>query len=526
MSHRPRRRMRLAAALAVCALALSACTADDSPAGGQSAPEGAAQGMDEFYAQELDWGSCEDSGGISGFFGGDDQQCAQLTVPVDYSDPEGETTTVAMARLPSTGDAPEGALVVNPGGPGGSGVDLISQSGPLFGDDLREGYDIVSFDPRGVSRSDEIQCFDDDAALDAWRSQPSLMGQDITAEDLREEYRELGEGCAEHSGPVLEHMDTASVAKDLDVMRAALGQDRTDYLGFSYGTRIGAEYARQFPARVGRFVLDGAVDPQASNSEVAMGQAVGFESALRDFMEDCTQNSADCFTDGSADDGMEEVQQILARSADEEITGPDGRRVTPVQVAEGIITPLYSTATYPRLNQALRDASDGDYDALQELSDLNHGRQEDGTYHGNSTVAFSAVNCLDSTDDSVTDQDMAAQQQELTERAPTFGPYLGYAEAACQGWPYGPVEEDPDEPAEYSGDSEILVVGGTEDPATPYAWSEALTEQLGRATLLTREGMGHVSYSSGNGCIVEAVDAYLLEGILPEEGTVCRDAGI
>ena len=186
MSHRPRR-LRLAAATAVLALALSACAGDDSSSGGQSAPDGAAAGMDEFYGQELDWGSCEDSGGISGFFGGDDQECAQLTVPVDYSDPEGETTTVSMARLPSTGDAPEGALIVNPGGPGGSGVDLIAQSGPLFGDELREGYDIVSFDPRGVSRSDEIQCFEDDADLDAWRSQASLVGQDITAEELREE---------------------------------------------------------------------------------------------------------------------------------------------------------------------------------------------------------------------------------------------------------------------------------------------------------------------------------------------------
>lgn len=525
MSHRPRR-LRLAAAAAVCALALSACGAEDSPSVNRSAPQGAAPGMDDFYGQELDWGSCEGSGGIAGFFGGDDQQCAELTVPVDYSDPEGETTTVSMARLPSTGEASQGGLIVNPGGPGGSGVDLIAQSGPLFGDDLREGYDIVSFDPRGVSRSDEIRCFDDDAGIDAWRSQASLVGEDITAEELRQEYRELGRGCAEHSGPVLEHMDTASVAQDMDVMRAALGQERTDYLGFSYGTRIGAEYARQFPDRVGRFVLDAAVDPQASQSEVAMGQAVGFESALRDFMEDCTQNSADCFTDGSVDDGMAEVQRILARSADEEITGPDGRRVTPVQVAEGLITPLYSTATYPRLNQALKDAADGDYDALQELSDLNHGRQEDGTYRGNSTVAFSAVTCLDSADETVTDQDMAAQQEQLEQRAPTFGPYLGYSQAACQGWPYGPVEEDQDEPAAYSGDAEILVVGGTEDPATPYAWSQAMTEQLGRATLLTREGKGHVSYSSGNGCIVEAVDAYLLEGQLPEEGTVCKDPGV
>ncbi|WP_144794427.1 alpha/beta hydrolase [Kocuria palustris] len=520
-SARPRRRARLAALAAVAALGLGACTGGEGPREAD-VPEGAAAGMDRYYGQQLDWGACEGSGGLSGLLGGDgDQECAELTVPVDYADPEGGTTTVALSRLASEGEAAEGALVVNPGGPGGSGVDLIAGAGGLFGEELRGAYDIVSFDPRGVSRSDGIECFADDAERDAWRSLPAFDPQQRSVDDLRGEYRDLGRDCAQRSGPVLEHMDTASVARDMDVLRAVLGQDRTDYLGFSYGTHIGAEYARQFPDRVGRFVLDAAVDPQVSNSDVSLAQAEGFENALRDFLEHCTADSPECFAEGSVEDGFEEVRRILARSADEEITGADGRRVTPVQVAEGIITPLYSTATYSTLDEALRKASDGDYAALQELSDANHGRRPDGSYHGNSTTSFTAVNCLDSTDESLTDEELAAQQEVLTERAPTFGPYLGYSEAACQGWPFGPAGRD--EPAEYTGDAEILVVGGTEDPATPYAWSEALTEQLGSARLLTREGMGHVSYSSGNGCIVEAVDGFLVDGSLPEEGAVCRD---
>lgn len=518
----PRRGMRLAAVVAVGVLALSACSAQRDPrhSGG---PGTVPVDMSEYYDQQLDWGACDDSGGLGGFFSRAEQECAELTVPVSYADADGETTTLALSRLPSEGDASEGALILNPGGPGGSGVDLIAGAEPLFSEDMRRAYDIVSFDPRGVSRSDGIQCFEDDAARDAWRSMPAFDPQEQPVDELRAQHRDLGEGCAERSGPVLEHMGTADVARDLDILREALGQERTDYLGFSYGTQIGEAYARQFPERVGRFVLDAAVDPQATTSEVSLAHAEGFEAALREFMENCTRESPDCFEDGSVDDGMAAVQRILARSAEEEITGPDGRRVTPVQVAEGIITPLYSTAGYPVLEEALQDAADGDYAALQGLSDANHGRQPDGSYHGNSTTSFIAVNCLDSTDESVTDQDMAAEQEVLTERAPTFGPYLGYGEAACQGWPYGPAPQP--ESVAYRG-PEILVVGATEDPATPYAWSQALTQQLGRARLLTREGTGHVSYSSGNGCIVEAVDAYLLEGTMPAEGTVCEDVQI
>lgn len=517
---RARRPLALAAMTTAGALVLTACGAGPSTDSGQ-APEGADPALVAFYEQELDWSACE-GGGLGGLLGGGELECAQLDVPVDYADPGGETTEVAMSRLASGGDASEGALLVNPGGPGASGVDLMGSAEQIFAEPVREGYDIVSFDPRGVSRSDGIQCLDD-TELDAWRSQPAFDPQGQPADELRQEYRALGESCAEGSGPVLEHMDTESVARDLDVMRAALGQERTDYLGFSYGTHIGTEYAGLFPDRVGRFVLDAGVDPTLGAHEIALGQARGFEESMRRFLEDCVTSQDQCFTDGSVEEGLSEVQEILARTEQEELTGDDGRRVSAVQAAEGMIAPLYTTATYSILNEALRDAGDGDYTALQELSDTNHGRQSDGTYRGNSTEAFTAVNCLDGTDRTATDEDLRRDQQELTEQAPTFGPYLGYTEAACQDWPYEPAE---DATAAYTGEAQILVVGATQDPATPYAWSRALTEQLGAARLLTRDGLGHVSYTSGNGCIVEAVDEYLLEGALPEEGTVCPDASL
>lgn len=520
------RRARLPAALtalaAVGALALTACGSQPST-GSAQAPDGADPALAALYEQELEWGDCEGGGGgLGGLLGGGDLECAQLSVPVDYAQPAGETTEVALSRLASSGDASQGALLVNPGGPGASGVDLMGAAEQVFADPVREAYDIVSFDPRGVARSDGIECLDDEQ-MDAWRSQAAVDPQGQPADDLRQEYRELGESCAEDSGPVLEHMGTGSVARDLDLMRAALGQERTDYLGFSYGTHIGAEYAGLFPERVGRFVLDAGVDPTLSTHEIALGQARGFDESMRRFMEDCVTSQEQCFTDGSVEQGLTEVREILARTEREELTGDGGRRVSAVQAAEGMIAPLYTTATYSILNEALRDADDGDYAALQELSDANHGRQSDGTYRGNSTEAFTAVSCLDTTDETATDEDMARDQRELSEQAPTFGPYLGYTEAACQGWPYGPADE---QTGSYTGETEILVVGATQDPATPYAWSEALTEQLGAARLLTRDGLGHVSYTSGNGCIVESVDAYLLEGALPEEDTVCPDVGL
>lgn len=517
---RTRRPLALAAMTTAGALVLTACGAGPSTDSGQ-APEGAEPALVAFYEQELDWSACE-GGGLGGLLGGGDLECAQLSVPVDYADPGGESTEVAMSRLASGGDAAEGALLVNPGGPGASGVDLMGAAEQIFAEPVREAYDIVSFDPRGVSRSDGIQCLDD-TEMDAWRSQPAFDPQEQPADELRQEYREFGESCAEASGPVLEHMDTQSVARDLDVMRAALGQEHTDYLGFSYGTHIGAEYAGLFPDRVGRFVLDAGVDPTLGTHEIALGQARGFEESMRRFLEDCVTSQDQCFTEGSVEEGLSEVQEILARTEQEELTGDDGRRVSAVQAAEGMIAPLYTTATYSILNEALRDAGDGDYTALQELSDTNHGRQSDGTYRGNSTEAFTAVNCLDATERTATDEDLRRDQRELTEQAPTFGPYLGYSEAACQGWPYESVD---DATAAYTGEAQILVVGATQDPATPYAWSRALTEQLGAARLLTRDGLGHVSYTSGNGCIVEATDAYLLEGTLPEEGTVCPDVSL
>lgn len=501
-----------AGAVVAAATLLAGCSGQDTSSGGEQAVEGTDATLSSFYEQEVTWGDCEDVGN------GTDIECADVTVPVDYAEPDAETTTVVMARVKSSSDDPRGSLIMNPGGPGGSGVDLLQAAGAYFDDSLSQEYDLVSFDPRGVFRSDGIQCLDD-AELDEWREEAAFDPEGEPAEQIRQEYRTVGEACQDKSGPVFKHMDTESAARDMDVMRAVLGDTQMTYLGFSYGTQLGSTYAQLFPDRVGRFVLDGAVDPSADTTDVALAQVGSFEESLREFVRDCTETNNMCFTDGSVEDGMAEIQRILAGTEDGDVTTEDGRTVSTVSAVEGVLIPLYSPTTYGTLNQALREAQDGDYSGLLALSDTNHGRTPDGSYRGNSTFAFSAVNCLDLDSRDVTDQEMSAAQDELTQQAPTFGRYLGYTEAACQEWPVEPRHSP--EPVEYDGDAQILVIGTTHDPATPYHWAEALTEQLGNARMLTYDGWGHGAYTSGSSCVVSAVNTYLLEGTLPPEGEVC-----
>ena len=337
---------------------------------------------------------------------------------------------------------------------------------------------------------------------------------------MRATYAQIGAKCHEKSSPVVAHMDTQSVAKDLDVLRAVFDQPATHYLGFSYGTEIGATYAHLFPQRTGRFVLDGGVDPTMDERAVTLDQAKGFEDNLRHWVQDCQDSNNRCAvgTDGVAA-GMEQIQGLLAKVSDEDITVSDGRRITAVNAVEGILVPLYSTASYAQLNSALEKAFDGNFDELMGYSDSNHGRNSSGEYTSNVSEAFTAVNCLDTVSRGISDQDMAQAAETMAKEAPTFGPYLSYGDAACQGWPDEPVT--PLDSYAADTDETLLVVGTTHDPATPYAWSEALVAELGNARLLTHDGWGHTAYVSGDSCIKDAVDNYLVSGTVPEQGATC-----
>lgn len=501
-------RATVAAVVAVLVVVLAGCVpAKDQaqaptagPSTGAPSPE-----LAPFYDQVLEWTACAEG------------QCATATVPLDYGDPTGPTIGIALARKPASGGDAIGSLLVNPGGPGVSGVDFLDQAASMVSDDVLRQLDLVAFDPRGVQRSSPIACLDG-PQLDEVVAYDADYSTDAGIQEAVDVFRGVGEACLEGTGDALAHVDTVSAARDLDVLRAALGDDALTYLGFSYGTQLGATYAALFPSTVGRLVLDGALDPTLTSDELAEGQAQGFESALRAYVADCLAGTA-CPLRGDVDEAMGQIRALLDQAtADPLPTGTD-RRLTGSLAFTGIALPLYSQPSWPYLTQALDAAiTKDDGGILLQLADAYYDRQPDGTYSTNATEAFWSIGCVDDRQ-SADPAEMRAQADRIQEVAPTMGSFFSYGGVVCADWPV-PVAPGLDD---YSaqGAAPILVVGTTNDPATPYAWAESLATTLDSATLLTYEGEGHTAYGSSNDCVANAVDAYLLSGTVPPDDTRC-----
>jgi pimeloyl-ACP methyl ester carboxylesterase len=462
-------------------------------------------GLEPFYGQTLQWTTCEPF------------QCATATVPIDYADPGAGSIELALRRAPATSGEPIGSLLINPGGPGGSGVDFVEQAAQRISGRVLERYDVVGFDPRGVARSHPVTCVDD-ATKDALLSRDFDYSTDEGIDEARAAYREFAQACAQNTGPLLAHVDTVSAARDMDVLRAALGDESLTYLGYSYGTSLGANYAELFPERVGRLVLDGALDPTLTETELAVGQAAGFESALRAYVQDC-QGGDGCPLTGSVDGGMAQIRELLDRARRNPLETGSDRRVTGTLAFYGIAVTLYDDETWPVLTQALTAAlRQDDGFGLLYLADAYNEREEDGGFRSNQTEAFTAINCLDGAGPA-DPAAMRAEAAEVLAAAPTVGDFFSYGGVACQDWPYPPTGST--DALTASGAAPIVVVGTTNDPATPYAWSQGLAEQLESGVLLTWEGEGHTAYGRSNECVADAVDAYLLEGTVPDDGTTC-----
>lgn len=475
-------------------------TPPSSPTGTEDVPAELAS----FYEQQLEWTEC-------GEF-----DCATAQVPIDYADPEAGSVGLALKRYAATGGDPIGSVLINPGGPGVSGVDFVEVAPERFGKDLVREYDIVGFDPRGAARSEPIECVDD-PQMDALVSTDFDYATDEGIQEAKDAYGEFGAGCEERSGELLAHVDTISVARDLDVLRAALGDETLAYMGFSYGTELGATYAELFPQRVGRLVLDGALDPTLSNEELNVGQAAGFESALRAYIADC-QAGRDCPLSGDLDDGLGQVSDLLERATRTPLPTGTDRRLTGQLAFTGIAQALYDNEFWPYLTQALTAAlRENDGSVLLAFADIYNGREPDGTFDS-ILPTFWSVGCLDGP----SDPDVAvmrAEAKEIEEVAPTVGLYFSYSGKVCAQWPVPPVGDLDSYDAE--GAPPILVIGTTNDPATPYAWAESLASTLSSGELLTYEGEGHTAYGRSNDCIIEAVDAFMLAGTVPAEGTRC-----
>ncbi|MET0789606.1 MAG: alpha/beta hydrolase [Cellulomonas sp.] len=506
-----RRRRRLVATLAVVVVLLAGCAAPKNQAAGptpgatSASPTEAGGELARFYGQQLEWTTCEQG------------ECATAQVPLDYADPAGPSIGIALARSRATGGEPLGSLLLNPGGPGASGVDFLAQAKGMVSEDVQRQYDLVAFDPRGVQRSNPVECVDG-PTLDTIIATDPDYSTDAGIQAVIDTYGELGAACLENTGAALGHVDTVSAARDLDVIRSALGDDKLVYLGFSYGTELGATYAALFPEKVGRLVLDGAKPPTLSTTEVSEGQAIGFENALRAYVTDCQAGSG-CPLRGSVDEGLAQIRELLDRLGAHPLQTGTDRDLTRSLAFYGIAYPLYSTSLWPYLTQGLTEAlKSNNGSTLLALADAYSDRQPDGSYSSNSTFAFDAINCLDHPASADFDA-MRAEAAQIEAAAPTVGSFFGYGGTLCAQWPVPEVGGL----ASYAADgaAPIVVVGTTGDPATPYAWAEQLADLLSSGVLLTYEGEGHTAYGSSNDCIANAVDAYLLSGTVPAEGTRC-----
>ncbi len=463
-----------------------------------------------FYSQSLDWQPCE---------GDADHECARLTVPLDYADPEGQTIEVAVLRVPASEPGRRiGSLVVNPGGPGAPGTSYAAAGDAVFRQPLLDRYDVVGFDPRGTGDSAPVDCLSDEELTDFLAADPAPDDQG-EVEALVADLEAFFDGCVERSGDLAAHVSTVEAAKDMDVLRAALGESGLTYLGASYGTKLGATYAELFPDRADRLVLDGAVDVSLTSRELNLGQAAGFERALRAYVGDCV-DSGDCFLGGTVQEGLDRIEEFLAQVDDEPIPGPGGRELSVGTAFYGLITPLYVSDYWFLLSQGLESAFAGDPTTLLLLADTYASRTPGGDYTDNSAEAIYAINCLD--DPSSTPvSEIPAQVPDFLEASPTLGEVFAWSLVGCRGLEVEPDASTRLDEIDAAGAEPILVVGTTRDPATPYEWAEALADQLEPGVLLTRDGDGHTAYNSGNACIDTAIEDFLIEGTVPDDGTTC-----
>jgi pimeloyl-ACP methyl ester carboxylesterase len=424
-----------------------------------------------------------------------------------------------MERLPATDRAHRiGSLLVNPGGPGASGVDFVRDAAAIYSADLRARYDIVGFDPRGVGASDPVHCLPG-PKLDLFLTLDNMPDTPAQISALESGAATFAAGCRSESGTLLEHVGTRDVVRDLDVLRAVVGDAKLNWFGFSYGTYIGSFYAGMFPQRVGRMVLDGPVDPALDAASLIEMQVAGFQDEFDRFADFCLA-TARCPIGSSRQQISEEVTGLFAHLVDRPMATGDGRRLTESDAVTGIAYAMYVPVQgWPQLMVALAQALNGQGLVLLNMADQLLSRTGPGQFKDNSNEANLAVNCLDHPgDDTVADAEAALPAMRAA--SPVFGRSFAWGNLACSDMPKLDPPPQPG-PIRAVGASPILVVGGTHDPATPYPWALALSRQLASGMLLTRDGDGHTSYGQGNKCIDSAVDGYLLNGTMPKSGTRC-----
>lgn len=485
-----------------------------APAGTQTSPTAALRSPDpafsRFYTQKVRWHACEQSA-----------QCANVKVPLDWSTPDGETISLAVVRHKPTGRS-QGSLFMNPGGPGQAAIDYVGRTDYrdyFFGKQLQQHYTLIAFDTRGVGRSrPAVRCLDA-AGMDdfLYRLPTATPGSAAYIQESRSQLKAFGEACERKTGALLAHMDSMSTVRDMDVLRAISGDARLNYLGYSYGTKLGALYAQTFPDRVGRFVLDGAVNPALGNLASTLGQARGFDQATKRYLSWCLSQS-NCPLSGKVAAAGKQLHRLIADRQKHPLRVSDGRWLGVSAAVTGVSQAMYSKDLWPRLTTALRQLRRGNPNPLMRLADEYNGRSPNGTYESNTTEAFYATSCLDSP---VENADTSAAQRSLWKAGGILGDFWADGTSMCDGWPISATGRPGRIRA--SGAAPIMVVGTTHDPATPYSWAQALARQLQSGFLVTNEGDGHTAYSTAaSRCLRGAVEGFLVRGTKPATGLRCR----
>ena len=496
------RLLRIAVAV-LLALAWSGCSTSTTTSRTTQSPSPGASAAEPVQGA-ANWHACD---ATSNF------QCADISVPLDYTNPHGEKIRLALAKLPASDPQHRiGSLLTNPGGPGESGIQFLkTASTTFFSAQLRTRFDIVTWDPRGTGSSSAVDCFNS-SQLDAFfHLDPNLNTPERLAAGLQE-FHTFDDACVAHSGNLLKHISTEDSARDIDQIRQALGETQISYLGFSYGTFLGAVYAHFFPTHVRIWVLDGAVDPYQTYSGVAITQTTGFQQDYTDFLAHCVSQGAGCPIYNGGNPGAL-IDNFLARVETNPI--PLGSRSLGLSEAStGLLAAMYDPSSWNDLEDAIALANRGSAAVLMEFNDSYVERNPDGTY-SNSLEANIAINCVDYAAPTTVEayQSLAAQ---LTAISPHFGNISAWS--PCIYWPVPPVQLPPNLTA--PGAPPILIISGTHDPATPLSWGQNLHSQIAGSIFITRNGDGHISYDKST-CIRNYVDNYLISKTPPPNGASC-----
>ena len=466
----------------------------------------------KFYQQKVSWKACAANS---------EAKCGTILVPTNWAKPAAGSLKLAVAWRHSDNSKPMGSLLFNPGGPGSPAYDWVAQGGGGVGTaKLRKFYNVVAFDPRGVGRSQPtVKC------LDAKGTDEMFYGDQKypigSAEDLvenRAQTKTFIDACVAKTGPALRYVDTVSATRDMDVIRAIFGDTKLNFLGYSYGTYMGAMYAAQYPKRVGRLVLDGAVDPTVSDYDQSYYQLKGFDSALKAYLADCLA-SRGCPFSGSVAQAETKIAAWFRSLESTPLPASGSRKLTVWTAQTGLIMSLYSSDYWKYATDAFTEAFNSKTGRqFMQLADWYYERNADGTYASNLMEANIAIACLDSRS-AWKPTEVAAQNARMVAGSAVFGRYWQNGALTCSMWPYPLAKKPADLTAK--GAAPILVIGTTNDPATPYAQAQSLAKLLKSGVLVTYNGEGHTAYTRSNSCINNTVDDYLVTGKVPARDPQC-----